>query len=280
MGNKPTKDELIEAISRSGYLLESKIIIQLMKLELVVESNLAYLDTITQKSREIDVVASFHPNSEILSEYYLSSQIKLIIEIKNNTLPLVLMSKLPNSPDIPIWNGVKEYITYPSPYDKFKEVKYELFELEEEFHSRNLYTQYCSFQPKKGSNELMAFHPNNLYESINKICFYTDSIIEDLNSRTKEKDLFYRNFKYIPTLLIKEDLYELEVDEEGINPILQEVEESKLLFNYHFKGEPKNAVIQVITIKGLDKFIEKMRRTKEKIQSLMIENLKENKKIT
>ncbi len=57
---KPDNDEMIDAIKRSGYLLESLISKYLSQSGFFVESNQVIVDPYTGKSREIDLVAEYH----------------------------------------------------------------------------------------------------------------------------------------------------------------------------------------------------------------------------
>ena len=54
---KITEEEILESLSKSGYLLESEITKRLVNYGFFVESNLTSLDPITGKSREIDLYA-------------------------------------------------------------------------------------------------------------------------------------------------------------------------------------------------------------------------------
>ena len=91
-----------------------------------------------------------------------------------------------------------------------------------------LYTQYCSFSHKKGqkNKELIALHPETVYAGLSKITQYCEE--EKAHWDDHEIDKYYRKFVYLPVLLIKEELYELQIIDKA-NPILHKVNESQLL---------------------------------------------------
>ena len=273
MENKPTETELLNAIKRSGYLLESKVAKYLMELGLTVESNVIYKDLQTGKDREIDLVSQFDFNFDVSSEHDLSNQIKLILEIKNNLFPIVLLSKLPNNPDTPIWNGIKEIFTFPESFGdpKFLNYNFDFFEKGPLIKESNIYCQYCSFQLKKGSKELMALHPTNLYESLFKTIKYADTLEEEFKGKITQNESIFRYFVYLPVLLVSRDLYELEVHDSNEEPKLKKVDYSLLYLNYHFKEESKCSLVYIVTMDGLEKFISEIKEIRENILQEMID---------
>ena len=270
--DKVTKQDLIEAIKRSGYLFESEISNMLATNGFFVESNQVIRDPITQKSREIDLTAEYYGKLEKESaEYKVCSKIRFVFEIKNNIFPLVLMTRFEFSPNIEIWESLKEIQTTPKGIDwSSSESFYEKL-LDNNEH---LFTQYCSFNRKKGSknNKLIAMHPEQIYAGLSKITQYCEEekdIWDDY-----EFDAFYRKFLYLPVLLIKDNLYEVEIDNHSI-PTLHKVDESRLVFNYYFKGEPKISTIFVVTQKGIKKFMDNMVKLERMVEEEMVTAIKQ-----
>jgi hypothetical protein len=70
----------------------------------------------------------------------------------------------------------------------------------------------------------------------------------------------------MPVLIIRDDLYELELGEGDKGPTLKKVKQSYLLHNYHYNSEPKSATIFVVTFDGLADFIKQMASIKEKVE--------------
>jgi len=273
--SKLSEDDLIGAIKRSGYLLESEIANKLAKADFFVESNQVIEDPITGKSRELDLMAEYFDRSNNKgSEHRACTKIKFVFEIKNNIYPLVLMTKFEFSPNIEIWESIKEIQTAPkgiiwSSTDSF----YEKLLVNDE----PIFTQYCSFNTKKGNKrEIIATHPEQVYTGLSKITQFCEEAVESWED-VKEDNKYYRKFLYLPVLLINDDLYELEIDI-GNDPKLCRVEESKLVFNYHHKNDPKIATIWVVTKKGFNSFIEKMIQVERKLEAEMIDVIKKKEK--
>lgn len=283
--NRPeiSTQEIMKAIERSGYLLESEITKTLASQGYFIESNQSILDPLTKISREIDLVAEYFEYDKKAANNKTTARIHFIFEIKNNLYPLVLLTKMEFSPNTQIWEGLKEVLTIPDgiKYESFEGFYEELLQ-DEEF----LYTQYCSFQKKKGNkDELMAFHPDNLHSGLAKITQYCDEVVNRWNNNSDEnkeienyKDDYFRHFLYIPILLINDSLYELDINEENKTD-LRKVESSKLVYNYHLMDEPKTSVIFVMTKKGLNKFLPQMRALEGKLVEKMIKIKRHNKSI-
>ena len=160
------KNEMIESLKRSGYLLESQISKILSQNSFFVESNQVIKDPITGKSREIDLIAEYHDFDREVSTK-CRAKIKYVFEIKKNDAPIVLMTQFEHSPNIEDWYGLKEYLTIP------ENISYNTSEVfwEELVQQKrgSIFTQYCSFQKKKGNDELMALHPDNIHNGLSKI---------------------------------------------------------------------------------------------------------------
>ena len=153
---KPTPAELLESLNRSGYLLESEISKILSDRGYFNQTNPVIKDRLTGKSREIDLVSEYY-DSERNYENMSVCKINYVFEIKNNSAPVVLLTRYDYSPIVPTWEGIREIFTIP------EDVKYEssLNEVYEDLiHSRkySIFSQYCSFQYKKDQSkrELMA----------------------------------------------------------------------------------------------------------------------------
>src|SRR5258708_3771634 len=92
------RDEIADCLRRSGYLLESRVVSALATARFFVEPNAAVLDPRSGKSREIDLLAEYYdydpdrPKISVLSRF--------AIEAINNSLPIVLLSPYPGSPNV------------------------------------------------------------------------------------------------------------------------------------------------------------------------------------
>lgn len=263
-----TKEEMIEALNRSGYLMESELSSMLAEFGFFIESNQVIEDKFTGKSREIDLIAEYYNYKEKNSGYKTASKIKFIFEIKNNLFPIVLLTKWESSPNIEDWTGLKEALTMP---DKIKYDWYESYNKRLIQNNKRIFTQYCSFQKKKANDELMALHPDNIHEGLSKITQYSEEMVKMydkdlLYERTDSdyKDDYFRHFLFMPVLLLNDELFELQDNK------LQQVDSSVLVYNYHFDKEPKMAYVFVVTKKGFPKFIQQMLKVDEEVEEIMI----------
>ncbi len=100
----------------------------------------------------------------------------------------------------------------------------------------------------------MAFHPDNLHLGFSKIVQYCDEMIERWDTNDSQ---YNRYILYLPILLLKNDLYELDINT-NLEPELKKVYRSKFNYNYHKDGFSISTVIFVLTQKGLKPFLDEM----------------------
>lgn len=98
MGEKPTVEEIMEAIDASGYLMEQKVGTQLEKRGMHVRTNVAFEDPDEGKSREMDVNAFLQAGRN--EEAKLAVNIELVVECKNNSSPFVFIARPKNRVDL------------------------------------------------------------------------------------------------------------------------------------------------------------------------------------
>ena len=273
--NKIKKTDLLNSIKRSGYLLESEIALMLAKEGYFIETNQIIKDPITDKSRELDILAEYYEFFPEFKDYNVATKIRFIFEIKNNSYPLVLLTKFELSPNIEIFLGFKEIVTRPK---YIKEHKYDSFFERLIGYEFDIFTQYCSFDKKKANDELMALHPENVHNGLLKITQYCEESMEEWELMSDDiRNNYFRNFVYLPVLLIKDNLYELEKNKSG-RFILKSVSNSKLIFNYHYKNESRFAIVYVITKAGLNEFLKTMRKVENDVFNDMINIVDINRK--
>jgi hypothetical protein len=234
-----------------------------------VEGNQVILDPSTGKSREIDLLAEYyHRHSQSSSVLRCCAKVKFVFEIKNNIYPLVLLTRFEFSPNIEDWMGLKEALNLPEGVQYTSiDSYYENLISKRDGH---IFSQYCTFHKKKTNDDLMAVHPENLYTGLMKLVQYCEEQVEIMDtdmiyesSRDEEKDDYFRHFLYLPILLINDDLYEYN---EGK---IVKKESSILVFNYHYKNEPKMAYIFVVTKQGFNSFMEQTIKVERNTESLM-----------
>ena len=91
MREHPTEDDIVKALSKSGYLLEQQVANKLEALSHYVWTNEAFQDVDEGKSREIDAKARkqfFHSD-----ELNISGWTEIIAECKNMSSPLVFIGR-------------------------------------------------------------------------------------------------------------------------------------------------------------------------------------------
>jgi len=254
------EEKILDALQRSGYLFESEISKKLTDNSFFVESNAVIIDKYSRKSREIDLIAEYHNFQKTNHEDRCSCTIKFVFEIKNTNSPLLLLTEYQHSPIVEAWDVFKELLTIPSHLSYYNDkIRENLLDNDE-----SLYTQYCSFQEKKGSKELMALHPDNIHSGLQKIVQYCEEHVRYEHGDTD----YLRHFIYLPVLLISEDLYELKI-EDSI-PKIYKTEEASLIYNYHQDDEPKACLIKIITKNGFNDFMQKMLLYEKQIEEDMV----------
>lgn len=267
-----SEEEMLDSLRRSGYMFESEICSYLSSLGFFVESNQVIEDKITGKSREIDLLAEYYNFKSDRISYLTASKIRYVIEIKNNNSPLVLLTKWRSSPNIEDWTGLKEALNIPNDVENYD--WYDSY-YENLIPNRNIYAQYCSFIKKRANVDLMALHPDNVYEGLSKITQCAEEMVAEQDTdliyekeEIKTDNTAFRHFLFIPILLINDSLYELEGNK------LNQVESSILVFNYHFNNVPKMAFVFVLTKKGFPDFVDRLIKLQEEVELKMIKTKK------
>ena len=263
--------EILESLERSGYLLETETSELLNKLGFITENNQVIIDPFTGKSREIDLTAEYFSFRDRASQTKCVAKVRFIFEIKNNSAPIVLLTKFEHSPNLEDWTGLKRWLTVPK---ELKNVYYEVYwEKLIQTKRGSIFTQYCSFQKKKANEELMALHPENIHTGLSKITQYSEESI-DREEFEESENGYWRDFIYLPILLLNDDLYELHNSGEEYN--LHKVESSMLVYNYHYKNNSSMAYVYVVTKAGLSNLLDYLLKIEEEIESEMIELRKKN----
>lgn len=117
MSSTPTNEEIMEAIEQSGYLLEQHVATQLEALNFHIRTNVAFEDPDEGKSREIDVSAI--KRVAVNESAKVAAFIELVVECKNNTNPLVFITRPKNKGDA---NARPEQFRYPMKYGMKKDL--------------------------------------------------------------------------------------------------------------------------------------------------------------
>lgn len=250
MNSKSLKKKMSSALMRSGYLMESRIITNLAKAGFFIEPNQRIGDSRTGKSREIDLIAELwdYKRDERIRQNS-SVSVRFVCEAKNNPNPVVLLTRLPFSPNIEMWESLREVRT-----GLFKnhhtDISFQDFLVDDS----NIYTQYCSFKPKGNGEkaEWMASHPDDFHDDLEKLISYCDEQVELLNGLD---DKYNRLHLYLPVVILGGELY---ISEPGVRSIsLKKVNIGHYIhFGINKDGQQTLAFVVFVTEKSLLKFFE------------------------
>jgi hypothetical protein len=249
MNSRTIKKKMSSALMRSGYLMESRIVTNLARAGYFIEPNQRIADSKTGKAREIDLIAELWDyNPDNLKQHNLSVSVKFVCEAKNNPNPVVLLTELPFSPNIEVWEAVREGRT-----GSFKSQHVDLSFHEFLEGDNDIFTQYCSFKPKRNDDKLewAAFHPDDFYDDLEKIISYCDESIEMVN---KLGDKYHRLHLYLPVVILGGDLYISAPTARTIN--LKRVPVGYFMYFGVRNGQQFLALIVFVTEKHLLKFFE------------------------
>ena len=241
-----------EALMRSGYMLESRIISKLVQSNFFVEPNQRILDPRTGKSREIDLIAElFEYDSQLpAAKHRVFVSTFFVCEAKNNPYPVALLTELPFSPGLSAWESTHEGKTGFFSDNDLETSFYDFLTKEQK-----IYTQYCSFRPKKGENESewMAWHPDDFYDDLEKIISYCRS---GAKQATAIEDDYHRLHLYLPVVILGGDLFVAEPAEEAVT-----LTKAHAGLHMHFdvqEGEQVLSLVLFVTEKHFLKLFEKI----------------------
>lgn len=275
------KEEIKDALQRSGYLLECRIAKWLFSKGYEFATNISFQDPVTEKTREIDIIGV--PIGCVDGKLNIAHHNSLIIEAINNTVPIVFFqnegfSLAGTACTLP------KYVTTPkNEVDEGHFLNH--INLYECYHTSNgrFSTQYCSFQEKKSSkvnkknnkNEWMAYHPDELYQTFLKLYYYTKSTIKSWSESLPDHD-WIRLFIYQPILILQGEIYRVEVD--GTDFKLKNVDYIQFFFEQYYKGIRDSIVVDVMTEKYIPQYISMISEEEKVIFQRMLNFYSKKKK--
>jgi len=220
MVDKISSEEIKDALTRSGYLLESRLEKVLRENGFYVEANSAYLDSETTKSRELDLYAM---NGYVINpQYYESLYSNLIIEAVNNPQPIAFITK--ESQIAPLYREDIKVAGLPVKISDNEEWIYlpEFLEMDKYHHycQGNIATQYCSFTQKKnesGKKEWMASHEETHFNSFRTLSVAVE-YHQDVLYKAWVKDANAINLEfYYPIVVVQGELLEVHPESDNIH---------------------------------------------------------------
>lgn len=262
------ESKMTEALLRSGYVMESRIIHALVKRGFFVEPNQRIIDPVTGKSREIDIMAELWDSAHEMSpaSTRVCVAVHFVCEAKNNPYPIVLLTELPLSPNLEIWDSLYQGTTG---FFKNNPLDPSYFDLM--VGEQNPYTQYCSFKPKKNGkgSEWLAWHPEDFHDDLEKIVTYCRSEAKEIDELT---DDYHRLFLYLPVVILAGDLY-------LAKPQDASVKLSKVAAGLHmhfgiYEGTQSLSLVLFVTEGNVLTLFDKLVRHGQTIENTVIEKMK------
>jgi hypothetical protein len=259
-GEEVTLDEVRDALNRSGYMQESRIVRALTMFDFFVEPNRSIRDPRTGKSREIDLVAEYYGNNPP----GVCVKTHFVMEAINNSYPFVLTTPRPSTPNADFENYIK-IITTPGDSCPFRDTV-DVYEVKDASFE-NLYSQYCSLSRKADkAGTLMASHTDDVYSSLMKMAEYVeDSMSVWTSSELYNSDRYWRMFFWRPVLVLGGKLLCVQNSSKAEYELI-EAERAKLEFNWHVDNQPMTTVIDVVTEGALIPFLLGIVKEDESIQ--------------
>jgi hypothetical protein len=263
--------EAKEALLRSGYLLEHRLETVLRRRGWYVQANEAYLDTETNKSRELDLYSLV---LERLGRERRSGFIwaVLLVECINNKQPLTFITKQPQFAPlhyeeiklaglpVKIFNPkLMKWVSLPSYLDM------------DEYHhycKGRIATQYCSFTQKRAGNEWMASHDDVHFDAFRTLAtaleYTKDKFFESWRFARKE----YVNVEfYYPLLVVQGPILEVRPTRKTLE--LKEVNHVQYRRSSIWNGEERDHQIDIVTEKWFPSYLTKVEKELSQTASRM-----------
>ena len=149
-------DDAKDALSRSGYLLESRLDACLRGHHYDVATNVVFPDPLTAKSREMDLYAS--TRRELSTQFCLDEIANvLLIECVNNPQPIAFLTDAPGRSLLPLLAATVP-ADIPGANGRMAVPAFLGLERYHHYCSTPVATQFCSFVRKGRTREWMATH--------------------------------------------------------------------------------------------------------------------------
>jgi hypothetical protein len=276
---KITRSEIKDAISRSGYLIEQRVLRLFSKRGYPVIPNPIYLDPISEKTREIDMqvecCTSFASEDSTMSGLHWS----ICCECENNGQPVAFFPYEPLTPDL-----LSELVKYVGiPMKIWRDGRYvalSSFLPFYKFHhycKGNIAAQYCSFAKPKGSGNWIATHLEEQHDTSNSLALAIEDQInrfyskEWLPPKDNEVEPILLMFKY-PLRILGGELKEAHISKRGL--VVKNVKHVKFVKSLHISGKVINYLIDVITEDYLIEYLSIIEAEMEKVQRLITRHKK------
>lgn len=215
------EDEIIEAVKRSGYLLENRILKSFLEFKFRAEANhIIFLDNSETNYREIDISATktikYFEIDEFLS---LALYTHFMVECINNIQPLSLFENLGDTGE-PAADWI--YNLKINNEELIETISTIIPDIVHDYETKIIQPtpskQYCSFTKKKGdhkNDQWMAEHPDKFHRTLLKLVECVKYKFKQINDRWEGvRPQIGRLDIFIPVIILQN----------GLNMIIQKIE--------------------------------------------------------
>ncbi len=276
---KITSKEMKDAIRKSGYLLEQRVEPIIAKAGYYVNSNSAFLDPDTGKTREIDIKALTFVSLDNKSKSFLFPV--LLCECENNSQPIVFFTResqisFMHHENVKL-SGIPVKIFGKAGYERFS-----AFSKMDKFHHYReglVATQYCTFQMKKDKSAWLALHSDEQHDTFNSLIkaveyeitsHYRSWIMPD-----KPEDEPINLQIYYPLIVLQGDMYSASLVNNRI--ALKKSKHVQFIKEFYLPRthEAETYQIDVITEDYLEKYLGIIESEADRIKSVIREKNKQ-----
>lgn len=267
-----TSAQAKEALSRSGYLLESRLDTLLRNRGWYVDANNAYLDPDTGKSRELDLYAMSAEKAGPGEFDWVFGVV--LIECINNLQPIAFITKDPqvgflHHHEVKL-AGIPVKIPVKGTRDDWEWLP-DFLEMGKYHHycKGRVATQFCSFVQKKSTREWMALHEDVHFDAFQKLCAATEYFVD-----THFKAWAFNGHEsvnieiYYPLVVLQGEL--LEARPRGNSVKLGKVSRVQFRRSAIVSGEATDYQVDVVTEKYFLQYLQAVQREISKTARLMM----------
>jgi hypothetical protein len=271
-----TLEEMKDALKRSGYLIEQRVEKTFSEYGYYVQTNPAFCDLITGKSREYDINAMA---AHFIDNDYQNILFPIIVcECINNDRPIVFFLKNSDDGDDVLYlnyNNIK-VSGLPIRFLQRREyVNFAKFTLMEKYHHYchgNFATQYCSFNLKQKGNKdkskWIALHPESFHSDLDSLIQVVENLTNEhyvsWNVSEKPEEETVNIQIYYPLIILQGDLFGAKINLDSMELI--ELDHVQLIKSTYLYGINKQRTYQIDIISEnylsnyLDKIDEEFKR--------------------
>ncbi len=269
--HKITRPEIKEAIYSSGYLIEQRVL-RIFSESYLVEPNHSYVDSISGKTREIDMRVDSAPFWDKLSSGGLYWSI--LCECENNAQPIVLFPFEPFMPSA----GSGLVKCYGMPMKIWQKNEYVGLLEFLQFHKFHHYckgsvaTQYCSFVKPRDKSKWLATHLEEQHDTFNSLVCAVDYEINQFYGelwrppKPGEPEPILLVFIY-PLVVLAGELMEAHLGRQGL--VTNKVKHVQFFKSLHSAGREIGCKIDVITENYLREYMAIIDDEMNKLQRLI-----------